>query len=182
VIRWVGQQSEAARVFDLGTGSGAIALSIAQETSASVVASDASADAIAVAQANAQRLDLNSRVEFRHAALFDAFGVNERFDVLVSNPPYVADHERDALAPEVRDWEPEQALFAGADGLNLIRQLVSGAPERLRPSGLLALEIGAQQTAAVRELLAESGCYANIQTHKDLAGRDRVVLAETRER
>ncbi|HEX7119973.1 MAG TPA: peptide chain release factor N(5)-glutamine methyltransferase [Longimicrobiales bacterium] len=164
---------------DIGTGSGAIALSLAKEGPfARVVATDVSADALEVARENARRLELDARVEFRHGALWDALRPGERFDVVVSNPPYVAEAERASLAPEVAEWEPAQALFASGGGLDVIAALVDGAPDRLRPGGLLALEIGLGQAEAVVERIERRGAYGRPRVVKDLAGRERVVLAE----
>jgi release factor glutamine methyltransferase len=104
----------------------------------------------------------------------------ERFDVVVSNPPYVGEEERAALDPEVRDWEPAGALFAGAGGLDVIRPLVEGAAAHLAPGGLLAMEIGAGQAAAVTALVRATGAFAEPRVRADLAGRDRIVTAELR--
>ncbi|HEX8431622.1 MAG TPA: hypothetical protein VF625_10050, partial [Longimicrobium sp.] len=101
-----------------------------------------------------------------------------RFDALVSNPPYIALGERPTLDPEVSEWEPAVALFGGADGLATIRPLVAGAAGVLRPGGLLALEIGAAQGPAVAELVRAAGRFGEPRVEKDLAGRDRFVLAE----
>ncbi len=182
VIRWLKQQDGSQLVLDIGTGSGAIALSLAQETDAMIVASDASDDALAVARSNATRLGLSHRVEFRSGSLWQPFDDAQGFDVIVSNPPYVATDERESLQPEVRDWEPAEALFAGAQGLDLIECLIAGAPQRLRAGGLLALEVGSQQAATVSGWLEQDGRYTSIQNHKDLAGRERIVLAETEKR
>jgi release factor glutamine methyltransferase len=169
-------------VLDVGTGSGAIALSLAQESAARVIATDVSADALEVARANAARLGLAERVEFRQGALWQPIGERERFSAIVSNPPYIADTERGALMPEVRDWEPATALYAGSDGLDVIRALIEGTAAHLEPGGLLALEVGADQAARVSELLGEQCEFENIRTEKDLAGRERIVLAESRDR
>jgi release factor glutamine methyltransferase len=98
--------------------------------------------------------------------------------VVVSNPPYVGEEERPALDAEVVDWEPRAALFAGVGGLDVIRPLVAQAPHHLRPGGLLALEIGAGQGAAVARLMDEAGAFSPARVKPDLAGRDRFVLAE----
>ena len=165
-------------VLDIGTGSGAIALSLALEgTFERVVASDVSPDALEVARANAVRLGLDGRIEFRAGSLFEVAGAGERFDVIVSNPPYVAESERGDLAPEVVSHEPSAALFGGQDGLDVIGRIVAGAVARLRPGGLLALEIGAGQSAAVTALM--DGWYVDVRTMPDLTGRERMVLAVT---
>jgi len=164
---------------DIGTGSGAIALSLAVEGPFDrVVATDISEGALEVAAENARRAGVAERVEFRRGALWEAVHEGERFDVVVSNPPYVAESEREELAPEVRDWEPEAALFAPGGGLAILEALIAGAPEHLRPGGLLALEVGYGQAAAVAALIERNGAYSPARIVRDLAGRDRVVLAE----
>lgn len=164
---------------DLGTGAGAIALSLAHEGRfGSIVATDVSKDALAVARDNAERLRLADRVEWRAGPLWDTVLDAERFDVVVSNPPYVAETERDTLMPEVRDWEPAEALFSGDDGLAVIRAIADGAPSRLHGGGLLALEVGAGQAPAVLDRLEETGAFEALRAVRDLTGHDRVVLAE----
>lgn len=164
---------------DLGTGSGAIALSLAVEGPfRRVVATDRSVAALDVAALNRAAAGLDERVDLREGADFEPLAEDERFDVVVSNPPYVAERERPGLEPEVLDWEPEGALFAGPDGLDVIRRIVAGAPARLREGGLLALEIGAGQAGAVEGLLAGMDGWDSVTVRADLAGRERVVLAE----
>ena len=179
VLRWLKSQEQPQTILDLGTGSGAIALSVVKESDAAAVATDVSDDALAVARSNAVTLGLDQRIDFRAGDLWRPLSAGEIFDAVVSNPPYVADAEGATLQPEVRDWEPARALYAGARGLDLIEAIVAGAPERIRAGGLLALEIGADQASAVRALLEQDTRYLNVQIHKDLAGRERVVLAET---
>ena len=165
------------RALDLGTGSGAIALSLLREGPFErVVATDTSRDALAVAAGNADRTGLSPRLDLRHGSLWDVIGGGERYHVIVSNPPYVADPERDRLMPEVRDHEPGHALFAGPDGLDLIRPLVAGSSEHLVAGGLLAMEIGLGQAAAVTGLLRAAG-YVSPRVIEDLSGRERMVLA-----
>jgi release factor glutamine methyltransferase len=174
-----GIEGEGLGVVDIGTGSGAIALSLAREGPFShVVATDLSADALAVAADNAARSGVAEQVEFREGALWAALGTDERFDVVVSNPPYIAEAERAELEPEVREWEPESALFAGEAGLAILAALVDGAPAHLRPGGLLALEIGSEQGAAVVGRIEGTGAYGSARIVRDLAGRERIVLAE----
>lgn len=163
---------------DVGTGSGAIALSLAQEGPfARVVAVDISRDALNVAEESARDAGLSARVEFRLGSLFEPLVAGERFDVIVSNPPYVTAGDAASLAPEVRDWEPPAALFAGPTGLEVLEAIAAGAAPHLVPGGLLALEVGAGQAAAVRERLSRED-FAHVSVHRDLAGLDRIVLAE----
>jgi release factor glutamine methyltransferase len=158
-----------ARVVDVGTGSGAVALALKHERpDLEVVGTDVSADALAVARANAERLRLD--VELLHGDLLA--GV-DGVDAVLSNPPYVAERERAALAPEIVRHEPPGALFAGADGLDVIRRLVpaaAGAGARL-----LAIEVGAGQAAAVAGLMRAAG-YERAGARRDLAGIERVVV------
>lgn len=189
VLAWAERRAAAGGVpagglsaLDIGTGSGAIILSLALEGSfGRLVATDISADALAVARENAERCGLGARVEFREGALWEPLGRDERFDVVVSNPPYVAESERGSLQPEVREWEPAGALFGGADGLAVLAALVGGAPSHLESGGLLALEMGADQAAAVVGLIEEAGVYGEPRVIRDLAGRDRIVLVELAE-
>jgi release factor glutamine methyltransferase len=167
----VAQLPAGARVLDVGTGSGAVALALADERpDLQVAGSDLSEDALALARTNGERLDL--RVEWLHADLL--VGVPDEYDAILSNPPYVAEPERASLAPEIARHEPPGALFAGADGLDCIRTLIAraGPRERVRT---LALEHGAGQASAVRELMALAG-FAEVRSERDLAGIERVTL------
>jgi len=177
VLDWA-EGRDALSALDVGTGSGAIALALATEGAfRRVVAVDVSADALEVARANGAAAAPDAPVEFRLGSLYDAVA-GERFDVIASNPPYVGDEERGGLDAEVRDWEPAGALFAGTGGLDVIRPLVAQAPEHLAPGGLLAMEIGASQADAVCALVRATGAFAEPRVRRDLAGRDRIVLAE----
>jgi release factor glutamine methyltransferase len=176
VLEWA-RGREGLHALDVGTGSGAIALSLATERPfARVVATDVEPGALEVARANHAAAAPDAPVEFRLGESY-APVAGERFDVVVSNPPYVGLSERDALDAEVRDWEPARALFAGQDGLEVVRGLVAGAPDVLRPGGLLALEIGAAQAGAVAELIRAVPGFAEPAVRKDLAGRERIVTA-----
>jgi len=162
---------------DMGIGTGAISLSLLQEGPFKrVVGTDSSPDALALAQINAERNGLSGALELRQGALFEPIGEGERFHVLVSNPPYIPDGDRAGLAPEVRDWEPPSALFAGPEGLDVLIPLVNGAPDVLLPGGLLALEVGLGQAGRVARALEETGGFREIRIRPDLAGRERVVL------
>ena len=163
---------------DVGTGSGCIALSLLGEGPfRRVVATDLSADALAVAAANAAATGLAARLELRQGPLWEPLAPDERFDVVVSNPPYVAAAAAAELEPEVRDWEPPDALFAAAGGLELLDALAGDAAGRLRPRGLLALEVGPGQAEAVVERMRSTGAFAHPRVQRDLAGKPRIVLA-----
>jgi len=167
------------RALDMGTGSGCIALSLALEGPfRSVVATDLSDDALELARRNAQDAGLDDRVSFRRGDLWEAIDArSERFDVVVANPPYVADDEEAELAPEVREHEPRSALFAGPDGTELLARLVEGSPARLEEGGLLALEVGAGQTGTVAGMIRSTGAFEEPRIRRDLAGRPRFALA-----
>ncbi|HYG07343.1 MAG TPA: peptide chain release factor N(5)-glutamine methyltransferase [Stenotrophomonas sp.] len=160
-------------VADLGTGSGAIALALASERPlARVVATDASAEALAVAEANARANGL-PRVQFRLGVWWAPLQ-GERFDLVASNPPYIAAGDPHLDHGDLR-FEPATALAAGADGLDDIRQIIDGAPAHLRAGGWLLLEHGWDQGTAVAQLLAQRG-FAEVGTVQDLEARDRVSL------
>lgn len=163
---------------DVGTGTGAIALSLAHEGAfGAIVATDVSADALDLARSNAVRAGVEERVEFRLGALYEPVA-GMRFDVVVSNPPYIAEAEAASLDPEVRDHEPHAALFAG-DGMAVIAPLVRGAGSVLAPGGLLALEVGLGQAEAVTGAMRRAG-LEDVRIVADLTGRPRVVLGRTR--
>jgi release factor glutamine methyltransferase len=170
-------------VADLGTGSGAIALAIASERPrARLVASDASADALEVAQDNARALGLADRVAFRHGDWWDAFDATppqtrslpSRFDMVVSNPPYIAEGDPH-LAAGGLPFEPVAALASGPEGLDAIRAIIAGAGAFLAAGGWLLLEHGSAQGESVRAILNEYG-FRSVQTIVDLEGRERVSL------
>ncbi len=168
-------------VADLGTGSGAIGLSMATElplVGTTVWITDVSDDALAVARANLAGIGAPAaNVRIGHGTWFDALPADESFDVIVSNPPYVAVGSDD-LAASVAEWEPSGALFAGVDGLRDVRVLITGALDHLRPGGWLALEIGSDQGDAVVTLLQAAG-YVESEIRPDLSGRDRVAVGRS---
>ncbi len=161
-------------VLDVCTGSGAIAIAIAKATAREVVATDLSAAALAVARENAERLGVADRVRFREGDLFAALGPDARFALIAINPPYIASHELAGLMADVRDFEPHLALDAGGDPLSFYRRIAREAPAYLgRPAALL-VEVGFDQAEAVAALFREAG-LADVATHKDLGGVERVV-------
>lgn len=177
VLGWASGRTGLAGL-DVGTGSGAIALSLLGEGPFErVVGTDVSAAALAVAARNRQALGMAERLDLRQGGVFEPVRPAERFDVVVSNPPYVAEVDRAALAPEIVDWEPVEALFGGSDGLAVIRSIVEGAAAVLGPDGLLALEVGAGQARAVAALIERVGGYRDVSIRRDLAGKERIVMA-----
>lgn len=164
------------KLLDLGTGTGCILLScLADMPMATGVGSDLSAAALAVARENAENLGLTARAKLVQSDWFAA--IPGRFDLIVSNPPYIAQDEMAGLSPDVLNWEPHSALTPGGDGLAAYRALAQGAPARLMNGGRLLLEIGPTQAAAVSALLAAQG-MTHIRVLQDLDGRDRVVAAQ----
>ncbi|MFV0889049.1 peptide chain release factor N(5)-glutamine methyltransferase [Metapseudomonas otitidis] len=162
-----------ARVLDLGTGTGAIALALACERLGwQVTGVDRIGEAVALAERNRERLGLGNAA-FRESHWFSALGA-ERYDLIVSNPPYIAAQDPHLAQGDVR-FEPSSALVAGADGLDDIRLIVSQAPTHLNAGGWLLLEHGYDQAAAVRELLAREGFEA-VESRRDLGGHERISL------
>jgi release factor glutamine methyltransferase len=162
-------------VCDVGTGSGCLAIAIAHERPlARVTATDLSADALAVARRNAERHGVMERLRFVHADLLN--GVPGPFDLIVSNPPYVPARDRATLQPEVRNYEPQSALFAGADGLDVIVKLVDAATERLARGGHLIVEFGAGQHSAIEGLIDRTAGLELIEFRRDLARIPRTAI------
>lgn len=169
------------RILDLGTGSGAIALALARQLpNARIVATDISAAALALARANALRLGCARRIEFRQGDLWSALE-NEKdelshFDLVLANPPYVAQRDFEHLPPEVKNHEPKIALLGGADGLVYYRRIVSDLPRRLACGGCAAFEVGLGQADDVAEICRRAGARDTYRV-RDLAGVERVVAA-----
>lgn len=171
-------QLAAPRILDLGTGSGCIAITCAARLpKAQVTAVDISPAALAIARKNAERNKVADRIEFFEGDLFAPLAPSARFDVIVSNPPYVADGEMDSLPADIRLHEPASALRAGPDGLSVMRRLVHDAPRFLNPGGMLAVEFSPEQADAVTKLFeaAPDGAFRDVKSIKDAAGRIRVV-------
>lgn len=167
------------RVLDIGTGSGAIAISLAKEMPSAVIwATDVSPAALEIARSNAAGNGVAGRIRFFHGDLFEAIGqFPGRFTLIVSNPPYIRSAEIDALEPEVSRWEPRGALDGGADGLDFYRRIAREARDYLAPNGAVAVEVGADMGKEVSRLFTAAGYYTGVAIVQDYAGRDRVVMA-----
>lgn len=162
------------RVLDLCTGSGCILLTVLKEADVTGVGSDISPEALLVAELNRKRL--NVQANFIHSDLFEEIG--GRFDMILSNPPYIQSKVIETLDPEVKDHEPHLALDGSMDGLVFYRRIVAEAPDYLNPEGWICMEIGYDQGEDLKNLLSENGKYTNIKIIKDLSGLDRVVCAQ----
>ena len=158
-------------VLDMCTGTGAIAISVAHYTKAKVTASDISKKALEVARENAQ--NLNADVNFIESDLFE--NINEKFDVIVSNPPYIESEVIPTLMEQVKDYEPMLALDGGKDGLDFYRNIINQAKNYINPNGCIVFEIGYNQGGQVKSLLENAG-FVNINVKQDLAGLDRLVI------
>jgi release factor glutamine methyltransferase len=165
------------RVADIGTGSGAIAISLATEGSYDcVIATDVSAASLEVARENAEayRAQMRGLLEFREGSLLEPLA-GGKVDAIVSNPPYIAEAEMQLLPPEVREWEPHPALVSGRDGLDATRDIVAGAAANLNEGGLLALEVDTRRADRAADILRAEGNYEKIEITADLTGRARFV-------
>ena len=172
--------TETANVLDLGTGTGALALAMAQALpTVRVTAVDASPDALALARENAESTGLSGRVTFRVSDWYTAIPPGERFDLVVSNPPYLTGEEVASAMPEVRDFEPHSALIGREDGSGDLQQILRDAGNWLVPGGLIALETGPEQHAALKTVAHASG-FEGFESATDLTGRDRYVFARSR--
>ena len=167
---------EGLRIADIGTGSGCIAIALAKELpAAAIYATDISSAALAVARRNAARHNVLDRVQFLEGNLLHA--VTGQFDVIVSNPPYVGSREAKTLMREVRDHEPEIALYGGEEGYEFYADLITQAAAHLKPGGILVLELGHNSLPAVEPLL-EAPAWTNVGVTNDLSGIPRVLAAE----
>jgi len=178
-IEFLRKRTGPQQICDLCTGCGIIAVAIAKNVpDAKVLATDVSEPALAVAAKNVEKYALQERVELRPGDLFEPLVPQlDLFDLIVCNPPYVSAAEYEVLDRNVKDYEPRIALHAGPDGLDLYRKIVTKVDQFLKPDGILLLEIGYTQGPAVRELLEQTGVFAQIRIDKDLQAHDRVVVA-----
>jgi release factor glutamine methyltransferase len=169
-----GREEEALSLLDLGTGTGIIAISLlANMPNARAVATDISSGALAMCSKNADANGVSARLTCAPSNWFEA--IEGRFDVIVSNPPYIPSNVIGSLSPEVREFDPERALDGGADGLDAYRALAKGAAAHLAGDGFIALEIGHDQRASVSRIIEESG-FKLVEAARDLGGNDRALL------
>jgi release factor glutamine methyltransferase len=169
------------RILDVGTGSGAIALALAAEhPGVRVVGVDVDARAVEYARLNAGRLGLSSRVEFLSSDLYAGLPPGARFDLIVSNPPYLSEEELATVQKEVRVYEPRHALVGGRSGLEVYERLIPGALPYLVPGGMLAVEIHEGRAQEVRSVFRDTGRYSDVVVHDDLGGAPRVISARER--
>jgi release factor glutamine methyltransferase len=165
------------RILDIGAGSGAVCVAVASEwPDCEMVATELSAAALEVARANAMKLlEPQRRITFVQGDLYE--GVGGTFDIVCSNPPYISEAEYATLAREVKLYEPREALVSGPEGTEFHRRIAAGAKDRLEPGGWLLMEMGAEQRAALTEILEETRMFDDIRFRADYAGLDRVVIA-----
>ncbi len=183
VLEWLVSRACAGelRVADIGTGSGAIAIAIAKKMpDARVVATDISQDALEVARENAATHGCAEQISFVCGSLYEALVGEDLFDAILSNPPYIAEGEREQLMPEVAKHEPAGALFSGKDGLDHLRRLIKEGPKYLKPGGILMVECGEGQAQTLLTEIINSGEWCEGRAIKDLAGIERVVAAQVR--
>jgi len=175
LVEAVGRLGKAgSRVLELGTGSGAIAVSLARyNPDWRILATDISTEALLVARENARFHDVADRIDFLQSDLFDALSSQGSFDWVVSNPPYITTREMEHLPIDIRDYEPKLALDGGADGLDVIRRIISGAYRILSPDGRLAIEIGYGQSEDVQKIADKTGKYSDYSIIKDYSGIHR---------
>jgi release factor glutamine methyltransferase len=173
------RRDQAIKILDIGTGSGAIAVSLAMQLpDAEVWGTDVSSAAVGVAETNAKRHGINKRVRFVCYDLFHKLAeAGAIFDLIVANPPYIRSTELAGLVPEIRDWEPRSALDGGTGGVDFYPRIIGAAPDHLVDGGRVLLEIGSDQSQAVVDLFDAIGRYLPASVHRDYAGRARVVTA-----
>jgi release factor glutamine methyltransferase len=168
-------------IVDLGVGSGCITISLAKELpGARFFAIDKAEEALIMARENASKHGVSNRIRFLNGDLFEPLeklDIRGRIDIIVSNPPYVGAGESSTLQPEVRDYEPGMALFAGPLGTEIHKTIIENAPEYLKRQGALVMEMGIGQAGVLCKLIRATGAYEPAIVHKDLAGIERVIVA-----
>jgi release factor glutamine methyltransferase len=180
-LAYLKDNKSAKSALDIGTGAGVIAVSLVKKApSLKVTASDISESALAVAEKNASRFGLNGQIKFVRSDVFSAFRTGftgPKWDIVISNPPYIRRSQLPALQREIYEHEPLTALDGGEDGLDFYRRVIDGAPTFLRKTGAVFLEIGYDQAHDVTTLFRENGNYVRVAVTPDLSGHDRVISA-----
>ena len=173
-------EADSPRILDMGTGCGVLAVSLAKELqNAEIWATDISADALATARFNAEKHGMLKRIQFLEGDLYEPVSdLKTTFDLILSNPPYVASEEYNDLPPEVRNHEPRLALDGGEEGLYFIDKIISGAPDYLRSTGWIMIEMAPNQTEKAVKLLTQMNCFGKISRIKDYSHLYRVVMAK----
>ncbi len=176
-IRFIQSRNyESPRVLDVGVGSGVISVTLAAELPSCLMTSlDISAAALEIARKNAETYGVISRVQLRESDLFSALNPDERFELIVSNPPYIAEPDYDGLEPEVK-FDPRVAMLAGPEGLGIIRRIITHAPQWLAENGRIMFEIGCGQAERVSEMVEKDGRYREFSILRDLNDRDRIII------
>lgn len=167
---------EQPNLLDIGAGSGVIAITLAAEvTKCSVTAVDISADALTTANRNADTHGVSDRIEFRQSDIFENINSKEKFDLIISNPPYISEIDFPLLPPEVKA-DPKIALTSGKDGLDIIKEILTHAPNHLNSGGRIMLEIGYNQSEAISKIIESDNRYKSFNILQDLNGIDRTVI------
>jgi len=178
-IETIRGQEGTPQVLDLCTGSGCIAVALAKNCDRiRVTATDIASETIAIARANIHKHSLSERIELLQGDLWAPLA-QRRFDLVLSNPPYVSNAEFEGLDRNVKDYEPELALRAGAEGLEFYRRILQNVGDHLRPEGVLMMEMGYEQGTVLRQLIGQTGLFGEIALEKDFQGHERLVLAKT---
>ncbi len=177
-LKNISNEQSAIKILDLGTGSGCLLLTLLNELPNAIgVGIDISPDALKVAETNAENLNLADRAELRQGNWTSSLSLNDRFDIIISNPPYIGTREIEDLSPEVKDHEPGIALFAGEDGLNDYRKISATIGPFLKTGGKIIVEIGYKQAEDVKEIFTSAG-FNNSSLYQDLGHRDRCLIFE----
>ncbi len=175
-VKGQGAKDEGMKILDLCTGSGNIAIALTKSVpDCKIIASDISDNALDTARVNAEKYGCSGRIGFVKSDLFD--NIEDKFDIIISNPPYIARHEFSELPKEVL-MEPKLALDGGEDGLDFYRKIIAGAPRIIKEGGYVIFEIGFGQLKGVSEIISGSGCFDISEVRKDFNGIDRVVVAK----
>lgn len=175
-------ENRSLKIADVGTGSGAIAITLAKHAEpCNVTAIDLSPAALEIAKENATNLNVSDKITWAESDLFSAVSSNEPFDLIASNPPYVSESEYEELPKDVKNHEPKLALVAGPNGTSVIERLIEQSEQKLAPGGWLLIEFGPATAKSVEQMFQQDSKWKNIKIHKDLAGLERIIEAQLAE-